>query len=99
MPETIEPAVVDFTPPARRFTDAQLARLLEIASAVQCECPNHLSQIVSALVEFEEYSQGCLVNDDDDRDMHALLWRETSLARARMEAALEELVAFEGFTI
>ena len=91
--------LADFEPPPRRFDDSQLARLLEISSAVQCECPNHVADIVHKLVDFEKYSQGCLMNDDDDREIHAMLWRETSRARAIMEAALEKLNEFEGIEV
>lgn len=81
--------------PTRRFTRAQLGRLAEISTSIDCECPHHLSQLVNSLVAFEEYSARCESRDDDDAAMHRLLYRETGRARALMEEALAELVAHE----
>ena len=81
--------------PPRRFSPARLARLMEIVSAVKCECPNHVAKIVEALVGFEDYSRDCENRNDEDRAIHALLHRSSARARAVMEAALEELLRFE----
>lgn len=83
----------------RRFTPARLARLMEMASKVKCECPNHVAKLVEALASFEEYSRACANRDEADREMHALLARVSGQAREIMEAALEELLEFEGITI
>lgn len=84
-----------FTPPERLFSVEQLARLLEITSEVDCECPNHLSRIVDGLLAFEEYSANCESRDAEDAALHAYLHKETAKARAIMETALVELVRFE----
>jgi hypothetical protein len=83
----------------RRFTREQLGRLAEISTAIDCECPHHLSQLVSSLVAFEEYSARCESRDDEDAAMHRLLHRETGRARALMEEALAELVAHENIAL
>lgn len=85
--------------PERRFTTHQLAKLLEITSEVDCECPNHLSRLVESLVAFENYSSDCESRDDHDRELHAFLHRETAKARALMEVALQELVEAEGISV
>jgi len=79
----------------RKFTAARLARLMEISSKVKCECPNHVAKIVEALGSFEDYSRACESQDQPDREMHALLARESARARLVMEAALEALLEFE----
>lgn len=81
--------------PPRKFSPARLARLMEISSKVKCECPNHVAKIVEALASFEEYSSGCENQNQPDREMHALLARESGRARHLMEAALEALLKFE----
>lgn len=83
----------------RRFNDAQLGRLAEITSVVDCECPNHLSAIISSVSEFEEYSKNCLNKDDADAKIHALLYNESSKARSILEGALVELVKHEKIAI
>jgi len=89
------PASPPAPPKPPRYTADQLGRLMEIASAVQCECPNHLAQLVSGLQAFEDYSKTCENRDDKDRDMHALLYRQTASAREVMEEALAALVKHE----
>lgn len=83
----------------RRFSAARLAQLMEIASKVKCECPNHLAKIVEALSSFEDYSRACENRNEPDREMHALLGRVSGQAREIMEAALEELLEFENISI
>ena len=79
----------------RMFTNAQLGRLAEIKSAVQCECPNHLSTLLTSLVAFEEYSAKCESQDPEDAAVHRALYERTAQARAIMEGALELLVRHE----
>jgi hypothetical protein len=88
------PAPGPISKPAR-YTPEQLGRLMEISSAVQCECPNHLAQIVTGLQAFESYSKQCENRDDKDREVHSLLYRQTAAARAVMEEALAALVKHE----
>lgn len=85
--------------PARRYSPQQLAKLLEIVSQVECECPNHLSRIVVGLVAFEDYSADCENRNEQDRELHAFLYAETGRARAIMENALQRLLETEGIEI
>jgi hypothetical protein len=86
-------AMTAITP--RTFTHAQLGRLAEIQSAVQCECPNHLSNILLSLVSFEEYSAKCENQSPEDAAVHHALYESTAQARTIMERALEMLVRHE----
>ena len=90
---------VPAVPKAPRYSADQLGQLLEISSVVQCECPNHLSQIVSSLQAFEEYSKHCENRNEADRQVHALLYRYTAAARAVMEEALTALVKHENISL
>ena len=99
MSDALSDPATDFRAPKRHFTDTQLARLLEIASVVECECPNHLAKLVSSLVEFERYAADCESRNPADARMHAYLHRKTALAREIMEEALGELVRFERIEI
>jgi DNA-binding transcriptional MerR regulator len=85
--------------PERRFTDVQLARLREVRSSVDCECPNHLSGIVRSLAAFEEYSERCIDEHPDDAEMHSLLARGTGHARAILEVLLKRLCEHDGIRI
>ncbi len=83
----------------RRFDDAQLARLLELTTAIDCECPNHLSSLITGLVAFEEYSLTCESKGEVDAIQHRRLAQGTAEARARMEQLLFELCAHEGISV
>lgn len=81
--------------PARRFSRAQLGRLAEIQSSIDCECPNHLSELLITLTGFEDYSRACRNRDDADARMHQRLYEATAQARSVMENALAELLVHE----
>ena len=83
----------------RRFDDAQLARLFELTSAIDCECPNHLSSLVSGLVAFETYSRDCESRNEADAAQHRRLAEGTAEARAVLERLLVELCEHEGISI
>jgi len=84
--------------PPRRFDDDQLARLFEVSSGVDCECPNHLSSLVSALVSFERYSLSCESRNEADARLHQRLGVQTGQARALLEDLLADLCEHEGLS-
>jgi hypothetical protein len=81
--------------PPRRFTREQLGRLREIESRVECECPNHVSELLLSLGAFEDYAAACESRNTDDAQIHALLHRKTAAARRIVEEALVELLRHE----
>lgn len=85
--------------PPRRFTEAQLATLARIKSAVDCECPNHMADVVQTLSAFESYCAQCEDRNEADAALHAYLHQSTAQARALMEVALAHLVEEEGLTL
>ncbi|MEZ4375826.1 MAG: hypothetical protein R3B07_33775 [Polyangiaceae bacterium] len=91
------PAADAIEPPL--FTSTQLARLQEIRSSIDCECPNHLAELVIGLQAFEEYSAHCASRDEQDREVHSSLHQATAQARQIMEQALLAVVKHEGIVI
>lgn len=85
--------------PMRRFNDYLLAALQDIESAVECECPNQVADLVLALSAFETYSAQCQNKNEKDAGMHRLLARVTGHARAVMEYGLKELCAYENIDL
>jgi hypothetical protein len=96
---TLATVTVPAVPRAPLYSPEKLGKLLEVSSAVQCECPNHLSQLVSSLQAFEEYSKHCENRNEADRQVHALLYKYTAAARAVMEEALTALVKHENIQL
>ena len=86
-------------PPAPRFNAARLARLREINTNTDCECPNHVATLVTALTSFEEYSKTCVSTQPEDAELHAGLAYGTSRARAVMEELLMRLCEYEGIEL
>jgi len=82
-----------------RFSRAQLAKLIEIESAVQCECPNHVGELVAGLLAFEAYAERCENKNPKDAQVHRMLAERTGQARAIMEDALAAVVEHEGIVI
>ncbi len=82
--------------PARRFSQRQLAGLRNAASPVDCECPQHLAQLVADLGAFELYSAGCENRNEEDAALHRYLHVTTARARALIEEALARVAEAEG---
>lgn len=84
------------TVPPRRFTQEQLATLANAVTAVDCECPQHLAQLVAQLTSFEVYSSQCANRDDEDAQLHRYLHHQTAAARALIEESLHRVADTEG---
>ena len=80
----------------RQFTQQQLATLAGASTAIDCECPHHLAQLVTDLSAFEIYSAGCANRNEDDAALHRYLHQTTAQARALIEVALKRVAEAEG---
>jgi DNA-binding transcriptional MerR regulator len=88
----------DFIGPStsRRFSNLQLTNLIKASTAIDCECPHHLAQLVGDLTAFEVYSANCANRDEDDAALHRYLHQTTAQARALIEVALARVADAEG---
>ncbi len=85
--------------PARKYSDATLARVAGISSNILCECPRHVAELIAQLASFEQYSQECLNNSAEDAHLHAYLRAVSGSARAMFERALEMVAVHEGISL
>ena len=83
----------------RRFSDINLARIIAALPSIECECPNHISSLVTALVAFEEYCANCASRSPEDRLLHERLARGTGYARGVMEQLLLEVCEADGIEL
>lgn len=90
-----EGAAVAAALPARRFSEDALAQIAAGPSHMLCECPRHLSDIITQLASFEEYSAHCLNDSEDDAHVHAQLRSVAGSARALFEGALALVIAHD----
>lgn len=85
--------------PGRIFNDDALTKVSKMPTALKCECPKHLAEIVMSLARFEYYSSLCENNSKEDAALHAYLHVTTAQAREIMETALARLAEAEGFEL
>ena len=82
-----------------RFTDAELGRLREMRTGLECECPNHLAVLVAALVAYERYSADCVSRDEADAALHRAMGEGTGRARQILEELLVRVCEQDGIRI
>ncbi|MCG8320428.1 MAG: MerR family transcriptional regulator, partial [Cytophagales bacterium] len=85
--------------PPHQFDRRQLNQLAALKTAVECECPHHLVNLVVAMSAFESYSQQCEIRNDSDAALHAEVYRITAQARYMMETALQRVIEAEGISL
>jgi hypothetical protein len=69
------------------------------ATAIKCECPHHLVDLIMSLSAFEAYSAACESRSREDAALHAKLHVTAARARALLEQALADVVAMEGIEL
>ena len=82
--------------PPRRYADAFLQELSQLPSAVRCECPNHLADLLTKLNAFERYSLECESTNTKDAALHAMLYSASGHCREFLEEVLRRVMAHEG---
>ncbi|MBA4284612.1 MAG: hypothetical protein C0434_03660 [Xanthomonadaceae bacterium] len=80
----------------RRYDRTFLASLRDLPSQVQCECPNHLAELLGRLGAFEQYSLGCESRNQADALIHSRLYAAASHCREVLEQVLGEVLDHEG---
>ena len=84
------------SPAPRRYADAFLLQLSQMPSKVQCECPNHIADLLAKLNAFERYSLECESTHIQDAAMHAMMYSASGHCREFLEEVLRRLMAHEG---
>lgn len=83
----------------RKFDDHFLATAARQPTSVQCECPNHLADLLVKLNAFELYSRECESTNPGDATVHVLLHAAAAHCREVIEHAMSKVLAHEGITI
>ena len=82
-----------------RYSMAQLGKLQQVSTQIDCGCPNHLSTLVQILMEFETYSKNCENRNEEDARIHRMLYEYTARARGLMEHAMARLIEHENIAV
>jgi hypothetical protein len=80
----------------RQFSEAELSAARQLRSTLDCECPRHITDLIRALVHFEEYSAACSVDNWRDAAVHACIYAYTGQARHLMEKAMQAVLEERG---
>jgi DNA-binding transcriptional MerR regulator len=76
----------------RHFTSRELTAARQLQASIDCECPRHLTDLIRALAQFEEYSASCSVENWHDAAIHSCIYAYTGQARWLMEKALDTVL-------
>jgi MerR family transcriptional regulator, light-induced transcriptional regulator len=79
----------------QRYSDGFLHQLSQMPSKVQCECPNHLADLLMKLSAFERYSLECESLNAKDASMHAMMYSASGHCRGFLEEVLKRLMVHE----
>jgi len=66
---------------------------------VKCECPRHLSELISSLSAFETYSSVCESRNARDVALHNYLNETASRARFMLETALKKVIEVDNIKL
>ncbi|GAB5414033.1 MAG: hypothetical protein Cons2KO_16360 [Congregibacter sp.] len=80
----------------QQFSPAELLAASNLESTLDCECPRHISELITALVNFEEYSASCSIDNWHDAAVHSCIYAYTGQARHLMEKALQAVLEERG---
>ena len=83
----------------RKYDDETLARIAMASTTITCECPRHLTELITSLSAFERYSTECESRSPEDAALHTYLSLTTSRARVLIESALEKVIETENIEI
>ncbi|MEM7404993.1 MAG: MerR family transcriptional regulator [Pseudomonadota bacterium] len=89
----------DADAPPARFSEGALMRVSNLSSAMRCECPNHIADLLMAVMSFEAYSATCEVEQPADAAEHRYLRVTAASARMLFEDALVRLARAEGISL
>jgi len=78
------------------YSAETLEKYIEHLPKLECECPNHLSELVHQLNAFQTYTERCLESDRNDARLHQIIHDYTVYARHLMEQALTLVLQAEG---
>lgn len=85
--------------PPRRWDDVQLAQFATLSTAVACECPRHIAELLLLLSHFETYSDECENRNAADAALHVYLKQVAAGARLDFETALQRIALHEGLVL
>ena len=76
----------------RQYGEPELSAARMLSNTLDCECPKHITDLIHALANFEDYSVSCSVENWRDATIHSCIYAYTSQARWLMEKSLSAVL-------
>jgi hypothetical protein len=95
----LPPRAAGTVPTGPRYDEETLAGITGASSALACECPRHMAELLLMVGSFERYSAQCASRNSADAQVHLDLHQSAGQARMILEAALERLAHAEGIPL
>ena len=78
-----------------RYTDEELARIIEQAMFYMCACPAQVAENLRKLRSLYRYQASCILDDDNDRVVHQLIADSTIQAHETLQSCLDKIIELE----
>ncbi|MBT9505377.1 MAG: hypothetical protein IV109_02160 [Rhodoferax sp.] len=78
-----------------RYTDAELAQIIEQGLIYMCACPAQVADAMRKLRELYRYQQNCLAGLDNNPMVHAAILQSTVQSHAIMQDCLDTVIELE----
>jgi hypothetical protein len=80
-----------------RYTDAELAKVVEQSMIYMCACPAQVADSVRKLRELFRYQMRCIANPDNDKLVHAQIAESTIESHSIMQDCLDKIIELEAW--
>ena len=78
-----------------RYTDAELALIIQQGLIYMCACPAQVAEEVRRLRTLLNYQKRCLVDPSNDSAVHTAIAKNTAQAHAVLQDCLDTVIALE----
>jgi hypothetical protein len=80
-----------------RYTDAELAKVVEQSMIYMCACPAQVADSVRKLRELFRYQMRCIANPDNDKLVHTQIAESTIESHSIMQDCLDKIIELEAW--
>jgi uncharacterized membrane protein len=82
-------------PYEERFTDEELAKIMEEGMVYMCACPAQVAEAMRKLRELHRYQQQCLTHASNNAAVHNAIAASTIQAHAILQDCLDQVLELE----
>lgn len=80
---------------SERFSDKDLARIVEEGLIYMCACPAQVAQTLRTIREMHRYQLNCLSDDHNDPRVHQTIADAATVTHALLEDCMEQILVIE----